>query len=175
MSLVTVEQVEQFQREGYFILESAIPANVVEALQDECMRHVEMHDREMEAKGVTTQGITHYKKRYFISNRSADSPIMTDFLFSELMAEICRATLGDTAYLFHEQYVVKAADSRQQVRLAPRFRLRGPLSPRLSVLLVRVWMICRSRMARCSSCPIHAMGGDTTDEIIRHEVEAAHQ
>ncbi|MCY3782080.1 MAG: phytanoyl-CoA dioxygenase family protein [Chloroflexi bacterium] len=111
MSLVTLEQVDQYQREGYFILESVIPDNVLIALQDECMRMVEDHDRRMEAKGVSSEGITHYKKRYFISNRWDDSPIMTEFLFSDLMAEICRATLGETAYLFHEQYVVKAADT----------------------------------------------------------------
>ncbi len=111
MALVTAEQAQRYQREGYFILESVIPAAALQALQAECMRYVAAHDREMEAKGITTQGITHYKKRYFISNRSADSPIMTEFLFSDLMAEICRATLGDTAYLFNEQYVVKAADT----------------------------------------------------------------
>ena len=111
MSLVSREQVEQFQREGYFILESVIPAAIVDALQSECMRFVEARDREMEAKGITSDHITHYKKRYFIHGRDADSPIMTKFLFSDLMAQICRATLGDTAYLFHEQYVVKAADT----------------------------------------------------------------
>jgi ectoine hydroxylase-related dioxygenase (phytanoyl-CoA dioxygenase family) len=111
MPLVSLEQVEQFQREGYFILESVIPENVVAALLDECMRLVDERDREMEAKGITIEGITHYKKRYFIHGRDSDSLIMTAFLFSELMAEICRATLGDSAYLFHEQYVVKAADT----------------------------------------------------------------
>ena len=111
MPLVTADQVEQFQREGYFILESAIPKDIVAALCSECMRLVGERDREMEAKGVTTDNITHYKKRYFIHGRDADSPIMTEFLFSDVMAEICRAALGDTAYLFHEQYVVKAADA----------------------------------------------------------------
>ena len=111
MPLVSPEQVEQFHREGYFILESVIPAAVVAALLDECMRFVAERDREMEAKGVATDGITHYRKRYFIHGRDADSPIMTEFLFSDLMTEICRATLGDSAYLFHEQYVVKAADT----------------------------------------------------------------
>ena len=111
MSLVTTQQAEQYQREGWFILESIIPENIVAALRAECMRYVAIFEAEMEAKGVTTDNINHYKKRYFVSNRSFDSPIMTDFLFSELMADICRATLGDTAYLFHEQYVVKAADT----------------------------------------------------------------
>ncbi len=111
MALVSAENIQQYHRDGYFILESVISAPVLEALREECMRHVGIYDREMEAKGITTQGITHYKKRYFISNRSASSPIMTEFLYSDLMAEICRATLGQTAYLFNEQYVVKAADS----------------------------------------------------------------
>ncbi len=111
MSLVSPAQIEQYQRDGYFILEAVIPAPVLEALRAECMRHIDIYDKEMEAKGLKTHGINHYKKRYFISNRSADSPIMTEFLFGELMAEICQATLGDDAFLFNEQYVVKAADS----------------------------------------------------------------
>ena len=111
MPPVSAQQVEQFQREGYFILEAAIPEDIVDALRSECMRFVDARDREMEAKGLASDGITHYKKRYFIGGRDADSPIMTQFLFSDLMAEICRATLGETAYLFHEQYVVKAADT----------------------------------------------------------------
>ncbi len=111
MPLVSQAQVEHFHREGYFILESVIPEPVVAALRDECTRLVNERDREMEAKGITTDHITHYKKRYFIHGRDAGSPIMTEFLFSELMAAICRATLGETAYLFHEQYVVKAADT----------------------------------------------------------------
>ncbi len=111
MPLITAEQIEQYHREGFFILESVIPEHVLDALRAECLRYIDIADREMEAKGLRTDGITHYKKRYFISNRSASSPIMTDFLFSELMASICQATLGDNAYLFNEQYVVKAADT----------------------------------------------------------------
>jgi len=111
MPLITAEQIKQYHREGFFILESVIPENVLDALRAECMRYIDIADREMEAKGLRTDGITHYKKRYFISNRSASNPIMTDFLFSELMASICQATLGDNAYLFNEQYVVKAADT----------------------------------------------------------------
>ena len=114
MSLVSAEQIEQYQRDGYFVLESVIATDALDALRHECMRYVDMYEEEMEAKGVQAQGINHYKKRYFVSNRSADSPIMTEFLFSELMAQICRAALGDNAYLFNEQYVVKAADTGSQ-------------------------------------------------------------
>ena len=36
--------------------------------------------------------------------------MITDFLFSDLMAAVGKATLGDDVYLFNEQYVVKSAD-----------------------------------------------------------------
>ena len=111
MAMITDEQVEQYQREGWFILESVIPVPALAALQAECMRLVAQFESEMLAKGETSHNISHYKKRYFISNRSASSPIMSEFLYSDLMAELCRALLGDTAYLFNEQYVVKAADA----------------------------------------------------------------
>jgi len=111
MSHVTSEHLSQFKQDGFFILESVIPDDVLEALRDECMRYIAVADAEMEARGVQTEGINHYKKRYFVANRSAESPIMTDFLFSDLMADITTATLGDNVYLFNEQYVVKAADT----------------------------------------------------------------
>ncbi len=111
MSHVTSEMIEQFKRDGFFILESVIPDDVLQALRDECMRYIAVFDAEMEAKGLKTEGINHYKKRYFVANRSRESSVMTYFLFGELMADIASATLGDNVYLFNEQYVVKAADT----------------------------------------------------------------
>jgi ectoine hydroxylase-related dioxygenase (phytanoyl-CoA dioxygenase family) len=108
--LVTPAQIQQYRDEGYFILESVIPPAVVAGLQAECQRYIDRFDAQMEEKGVQTDGINHYKKRYFISNRGQESAVITGFIFSHLMADICRATLGDTAYLFNEQYVVKAAE-----------------------------------------------------------------
>lgn len=108
--LITDQQIQQYHREGYFILESVIPNDALEALRVECQRFIDERDREMEAKGVTSMGITHYKKRYFISNQWRHSQPITDFLFSDLMADIGRATLGENVYLFNEQYVVKAAE-----------------------------------------------------------------
>ena len=107
---ITAEQIQQFHEKGYFILERAMTDEQLEGLRAECQRYVDKFEREMEAKGVTTQGINHYKTRYFISNRGNESPIITSFLFSELMADVTRATLGEDTYLFNEQYVVKAAD-----------------------------------------------------------------
>ena len=107
---ITEEQRDQYRNEGYLFLENAIPAEQVEGLRQECQRYIDRYDAEMEAKGVTVQGINHYKKRYFISRRGLESPTIKDFLFGERMAAVCQATLGETAYLFHEQYVVKFAE-----------------------------------------------------------------
>lgn len=107
---ITEAQKEQYRQEGYFILESVMTDEQLEGLRAECQRYIDAYDAEMEAKGVDVIGINHYKKRYFISDRGQESPIITSFIFSDLMAEVCRATLGDDAYLFNEQYVVKAAE-----------------------------------------------------------------
>ncbi len=108
--LVTDEKIVQFRREGFFVLEQVISEGVLEGLRAECQRYIDKFDAEMEAKGLDKLGINHYKKRYFISNRGAESPIITRFLFGDLMADITHSTLGDNVYLFNEQYVVKAAD-----------------------------------------------------------------
>jgi ectoine hydroxylase-related dioxygenase (phytanoyl-CoA dioxygenase family) len=108
--IVSAENIAQFRKEGYFILEKVIPAAALEGLRAECQRYIDKFDAEMEAKGLDKLGINHYKKRYFISNRGNESPVITNFLFSDLMADVTQSTLGDNVYLFNEQYVVKAAD-----------------------------------------------------------------
>ncbi len=111
MNIIKQEHIQQFKQAGYFILTSVIPDALLEALRKECMRYIAIADAEMEAKGVKIDAINHYKKRYFISNRSLDSTILTDFLSGDLMVDIAQATLGKNVYLFNEQYVVKAAES----------------------------------------------------------------
>ena len=171
MALVSAEDVKQYHREGYFILESVIAEPALEALRAECMRLVGDYDRDMEARGIKSQGITHYKKRYFISNRSASSPIMTEFLFSELMAEICRATLGETAYLFNEQYVVKAADSDSKFAWHQDSGYVGHYH--------RAYLSCWCALDDMSVengtvyiLPYGRDGRGSADEIISHQVEA---
>jgi len=108
--IVSEAQKQQFRNEGYFILESVIPAPHLEGLREACDSLVSQIEEEMDARGTSMHGISHRGLRYFISNRHAGSTEMTSFLFSDLMAEICRATLGPEAYLFVEQFVVKAAE-----------------------------------------------------------------
>lgn len=107
---ITEAQKEQYRDEGFFILERAIPEGHVQLLRDECRRAIDEMHAEMDREGTDVLGISHRDKRYFVAWPSKHSPRLREFAFGELMAEICRATVGDEAYLYWEQYVVKAAE-----------------------------------------------------------------
>ncbi|HCK10939.1 phytanoyl-CoA dioxygenase family protein [bacterium] len=104
---ISDEQKSLFRDEGYMILESIIPNELLTLLQDECQGQIDRMNRRMDEEGTDVIGINHRHKRYFVSNCFKERPILRDFLFSDVMAEVCKATLGSDAYLFHEQYVVK--------------------------------------------------------------------
>ena len=107
---VTEQQRQQFREEGYFVLKNVVPVGHLELLRDHCQEFIDDADAEMDAKGVTRSGLDAKGKRYFVANCYQKKPVMGRFIFSELMAEICRATIGAEAYLFWDQYVVKGAD-----------------------------------------------------------------
>jgi ectoine hydroxylase-related dioxygenase (phytanoyl-CoA dioxygenase family) len=98
-----------FDEQGFFVLEDAVPADDLEALRGECQRFIDERDREMDRLGVDTLDLDHRGSRYFV-HAYGKSPAVERFLFSDLMAGVARAALGDTVYLFNEQYVVKAAE-----------------------------------------------------------------
>jgi ectoine hydroxylase-related dioxygenase (phytanoyl-CoA dioxygenase family) len=107
---VTDQQRDLYRNEGYMILPGVIPASMLEMLREECSYYLGYYDSIMDAKGVQTENISHRGKRYFINNRYRLSNRLWQFVFNDLMAEVARATVGDEAYLFHEQWVVKGAE-----------------------------------------------------------------
>lgn len=109
-SLVTDTHRQQFLDEGFFVLERAIPADHLRVLQQASEHLIALVDAEMDAAGVDHIHITHKGVRYHIAKRYQEAPGLSAFVFSELMADICRATIGETAYLFYDQYVVKGAE-----------------------------------------------------------------
>jgi ectoine hydroxylase-related dioxygenase (phytanoyl-CoA dioxygenase family) len=108
--VITDAMREQYQREGYFILERALSEEQLELLRGGAQYSIDKLDQEMDARGADRIGINARGKRYFSAMIYQDRPELRQFLFSDLMAEICRATIGENAYLFWEQYVVKAGD-----------------------------------------------------------------
>jgi ectoine hydroxylase-related dioxygenase (phytanoyl-CoA dioxygenase family) len=103
-------QREQFARDGYAVFERALEGELLDLLRDRCAAFVAREDARMDAAGVDTLGISHRGKRYFANECQREEPELRKMLFSEVMAEVCRATLGDNAYFFFDQYVVKGPE-----------------------------------------------------------------
>lgn len=108
--LTTDEMREQYRTEGYFLLERALSDEHLELLRGGAQFSIDKLDAAMDEAGVDRIGINARGKRYFSNFIYRDRPELRQFLFSELMRQICFATLGTNAYLFWEQYVIKAAD-----------------------------------------------------------------
>ena len=89
--VVTDEHKKQYRDEGYCILERAIPSEQLQMLRDQCQHFIDVINAEMDAKGVTVEGINHRDKRYFVARRHKDSPELRSFLFGDLMAEVLTA------------------------------------------------------------------------------------
>src|SRR4029450_2296518 len=124
---ITTEHVRRFSDDRFFVLESVLPHTELELLRSECQRFIDERDREMDGLGVDKLDLDHRGSPYFVHDTGPNpaphhrgsryfvhaygkSPDIERFLRSDFMVEIARAALGDTVYLFNEQYVVKAAE-----------------------------------------------------------------
>lgn len=107
---IAADQQKHFHDEGYLLAKSVVPEPMLQMLREECADFIAREHAEMDRLGVDQRGANYRNKRYFIAQRHEESKRLQEFLFSDLMAEICRATLGPNAYLFYEQWVVKAAE-----------------------------------------------------------------
>jgi ectoine hydroxylase-related dioxygenase (phytanoyl-CoA dioxygenase family) len=107
---ITDQQKQKYIDDGFFILERVIHDDQLQMLRDEAANFVCKLHAEMDAAGTDTLEANIRDNRYFIANRFQESDRLHEFLFGDLIAEICRATLGPNAFLFYEQFVLKAAE-----------------------------------------------------------------
>ena len=108
--LVTDAHRDLYQREGYFIVERAISDEHLQVLRDSCDFLIDSMHQEMDRLGTNHIHISHRGKRYHVAKKYDQPPRLAEYVFSPLMADVCRATIGETAFLFYDQYVVKAAE-----------------------------------------------------------------
>src|SRR5688500_11250661 len=102
----TSEHARHFREEGFFVLNRTVPPADLDTLRGECQRFIDERDREMDHLGVDKLDLDRRGSRYFV-HAYGKSPEVERFLSSALMVQIAQAGLGDTVYLFNEQYVVK--------------------------------------------------------------------
>jgi ectoine hydroxylase-related dioxygenase (phytanoyl-CoA dioxygenase family) len=106
---ITSEHARQYREEGFFVLEEIVSPGQLDALRGTCQQLIDERNREMDRLGVDKLDLDHRGSRYFV-HAYGKSPAVERYLSSDLMVQIARAALGDTVYLFNEQYVVKAAE-----------------------------------------------------------------
>lgn len=67
----------------------------------------------MDAAGTDVIGLDRRGQRCFVNDCSMRSDSLRQLLLGEAMREVCRATVGEEAYLFNDQFVVKAPTARR--------------------------------------------------------------
>ncbi|TVV76837.1 phytanoyl-CoA dioxygenase family protein [Sphingomonas solaris] len=103
-------QAGRYARDGFAVFKGALAGPLLDLLRGECDAFVTREDRRMDAAGTDRLGLSHRGKRYFANECQRQTPALRGMLFSPAMADIARATLGDTAYFFFDQYVVKGPE-----------------------------------------------------------------
>ena len=110
MSCVSADAKQRFDDTGVMVLPGVIPADDVTMLREECAYFLGYADARMDLEGRPFNPITVRGRRYFVNGLHRYSDRLWRFLFGGVMADVCRAALGDDAVLFNEQWVVKGAD-----------------------------------------------------------------
>ena len=105
---VTVAQREQFRSEGWFLVENALDDDLLEIARSACDRAQAALEREMRERGENRHdNISILGSRYFVRKSRERYPELRRVLFNDTTAALCDATIGATAYLQNEQFVVK--------------------------------------------------------------------
>jgi ectoine hydroxylase-related dioxygenase (phytanoyl-CoA dioxygenase family) len=108
---VTDAQRRAFREDGFFILPGVMSKEDLAMVRRECDAAVAEVDAQSTGKpGNKPGGSLSANGKYFITQRSRKVPELERFIFRDLMADICRATIGDDSFLFHEQFVVKGPE-----------------------------------------------------------------
>ncbi len=102
---ITEEQKKQYRDEGFFILERVVPEDQLALVRAECDGFVERQIQQ-----TPPDQFDRKNERYFIAECYKQRNQLGEFVFGDVMAEICKATIGPDAYLFYDQFVVKGAE-----------------------------------------------------------------
>ena len=108
--LLSKRHIEQYREEGWCLVENVIPPEHLALLRGTCQAAIDATNAEMDRLGVDVIGIDRRNSRYFPNHPSLKHPDLWRFIRSPLMTGICRDLLGPEAYVFWEQYVVKASE-----------------------------------------------------------------
>lgn len=104
-------QKNQYREEGFMIVPEFLENEELEMARSICNTKIAETEKEMLEKGVEKDRINVLGKKYFIHQPHKTHPSLENIIFSDKVAEVCKTTIGDTAFLHSEQFVVKMTDS----------------------------------------------------------------
>ncbi len=108
---LTDKQRKQYQEEGFTIVPDFLSSKELGVIRLACDQSIEAIESDMRKRGVKEDRINVLGKKYFINNARKTYPELKGIIFSEKVAAVCRATIGQFAYLHNEQFVVKMTDT----------------------------------------------------------------
>lgn len=108
---ISKDQIEQYRQEGFMIVPKFLSETELEMVRSICNTKINETENEMRERGVEKDRINVLGKKYFIHQPHKSEPNLKKVIFSKKVTEICKATIGDTAYFHSEQFVVKMTDS----------------------------------------------------------------
>ena len=98
---------QQFQEEGYFLLEGVIPPEHLTILREACDRLIDLMHQEMDRLGTDHIHISHRGKRSHIAKKYAEAPRLGDYVFRAAEQGMTFSWHQDSGYLGfpHRPYV----------------------------------------------------------------------
>jgi ectoine hydroxylase-related dioxygenase (phytanoyl-CoA dioxygenase family) len=97
-----------FADEGYFVVERALDAPLLDGLRADADLAVAEERGRLQRGEDLYVPVSQLDDRYVISGFVRRSNFVRELVFGELMASICRAALGNDAFLYSETFVCKA-------------------------------------------------------------------
>jgi ectoine hydroxylase-related dioxygenase (phytanoyl-CoA dioxygenase family) len=104
-------QKENYLNEGFLIVPDFLNTSELNTIRKICDTSISEVENEMKSRKITHDRINVLGKKYFIKDVRKKHPELNEIIFNKKTAEVCKATIGDTAFLHNEQFVVKMKDS----------------------------------------------------------------
>ncbi len=99
-----------FSKEGYMIIPDFLDQKELSLLRKICDVKISDIEAEMTKNQIKEDRINVYGKKYFIPNVWKKHASLEAMVFTKKFADVCKMTIGDTAFIHNEQFVVKMRD-----------------------------------------------------------------
>jgi ectoine hydroxylase-related dioxygenase (phytanoyl-CoA dioxygenase family) len=110
--IVTAAHAESYREHGYFVLDRAVDEATLAVLRHEADLGIEEEAESLRRGDARFVPVSTLDDRYVVNGRSRKTVAIRELLLGELMADICRASIGPEAYLFSETFVCKMPKNR---------------------------------------------------------------